>query len=155
MVARSRPSIKLVEIRRDPLPLASEATIHSSRAVAEFLRSIEIDRRDREVFGAIHLDCHHRPISYELVSVGSLVASLVHPREVFKAAILANAAALIVFHNHPSGSPSPSPEDKAVTERLVEAGRLLGINVLDHVILAGSEHYSFADARLVPFAIKM
>lgn len=61
MVARSRPSIKLVEIRRDPLPLASETTIHSSRAVAEFLRSIEIDRRDREVFGAIHLDCRHRP----------------------------------------------------------------------------------------------
>ncbi len=70
-----------------------------------------------------------------VVSIGSLNSSLVHPREVFKAAILGNAAAIILAHNHPSGDPSPSPEDLEITRRLVEAGKILGIEVLDHVII--------------------
>jgi DNA repair protein RadC len=81
------------------------------------------------------------------MSIGSLTASIVHPREVFKPAILANAAAVIPCHDHPSGSPFPSNEDWVLTARLVEAGKLLGINVLDHIIVGdGSQRYfSFAD----------
>jgi DNA repair protein RadC len=102
---------------------------------------------DREHFVVLLLDRKHQVIGLNTVSIGSLTASLAHPREVFKPAILSNAAAVILCHNHPSGSPFPSAEDRALTARLVEAGKLLGINVLDHVILGdGSQRYfSFAD----------
>ncbi len=79
------------------------------------------------------------------MSVGSLDSAVVHPREVFKPAILSNAAALIFGHNHPSGDPAPSSEDRAMTARLVECGKLLGIQVLDHIIVGDGRHYSFAD----------
>jgi DNA repair protein RadC len=87
------------------------------------------------------------PYGINTVSVGSLTASVVHPREVFKAAILSNAAALLGCHNHPSGAPQPSREDRALTTRLVDAGKLMGIALLDHIILGdGNEtYYSFAD----------
>ena len=75
------------------------------------------------------------------MSIGSVNVTLVHPREVFKPAILLNAAAIIVAHNHPSGDPTPSPEDRALTARLIEAGRLLGIEVLDHLVLTASGEY--------------
>ena len=82
-----------------------------------------------------------------IVSVGSLTASIVHPREAFKAAILANAAAVIVSHNHPSGSVEPSPEDIELSRRLREAGELLGIRVLDSIVLGeGTSMYSFVDS---------
>jgi DNA repair protein RadC len=79
------------------------------------------------------------------VAIGSLSAAVVHPREVFKPAILANAAAVIVAHNHPSGDPEPSQEDKLLTRKLVLAGEALGIQVLDHVILGYERYYSFKD----------
>jgi DNA repair protein RadC len=75
-------------------------------------------------------------MGFNTVSVGSLTASLVHPREVFKPAIIGNPASLILVHNHPSGDPEPSPEDRALTRRLKEAGELPGIRVLDHVVSA-------------------
>jgi DNA repair protein RadC len=86
-------------------------------------------------------------IGINTVSVGSLSASIVSPREVFKPAILANAAALICAHNHPSGAPTPSAEDRALTERLSQAGKLLDIQVLDHIIIGDgtTAYYSFAD----------
>ena len=92
------------------------------------------------------LDAKNRALGYHVASTGILNASLVHPREVFKVAILANAAALVVLHNHPSGDPLPSAEDYAITERLVAAGRLLGIRVLDHVVVGDDDYFSFADA---------
>ena len=84
------------------------------------------------------------------VSMGSLTASIVHPREVFKAAILANTAAIVCGHNHPSGDVQPSREDRAMTKRLVDAGKLLGIEVLDHIII-GREgvYFSFADENIL------
>ena len=82
------------------------------------------------------LDGRHRIIRHETVSQGTLTASLVHPREVFRPALRAAAAALILVHNHPSGDPAPSPEDRQVTARLVRAGEILGVRVLDHVIVA-------------------
>ena len=102
----------------------------------------ELTRLDREQFMALHLDTKHRLISREIVSVGHLSAALVHPREVFKAAILANAASIAFVHNHPSGDPEPSREDIELTRRLVRAGELLGIPVLDHVVIVRRGHES-------------
>src|SRR5215475_2947841 len=90
---------------------------------------------DREHFVVLMLDQKNKVIGIHTVSIGSLTASIVHPREVFKPAILSNAAALILAHNHPSGAPQPSQEDRVLTVRLVAAGKLLGISVLDHVII--------------------
>ena len=90
---------------------------------------------DREVFSVILLDVKNHVIGINVVSIGSLSASVVHPREVFKAAILANAANIILTHNHPSGDPAPSKEDINITARLVQAGRLMDIPVLDHIII--------------------
>lgn len=103
-------------------------------AVYEVMRRRRLPR-DREVFCALLLDAKNRLIRAITVSVGTLTASLVHPREVFKAAIQHSAASIILTHNHPSGDPTPSQEDLDVTERLADAGRILGIDLIDHVIL--------------------
>jgi len=81
--------------------------------------------------------------------VGTRNGSLVHPREVFKPAILSNAAAVLLIHNHPAGDPEPSAEDKAITRRLKEAGEILGINVLDHLVVGDGRYVSFADQLLL------
>ena len=98
-----------------------------------------------EVFVAVLLDVKHRPVREERVSVGVLDGSLVHPREVFAAAVRERAAALILVHNHPSGDPAPSPEDREVTRRLRTAGEILGIPVLDHVIVGDGAFFSFRE----------
>lgn len=101
--------------------------------VVEFLRRVVRDDA-REHFVALYLDGRHRPIAHQVVSIGTASASLVHPREVFQPAILVGACAVIVAHNHPSGDPSPSREDREITQRLAEAGALLGISLLDSVV---------------------
>lgn len=103
----------------------------------------------REHFVALYLSSRHHVLAQETISVGSLNASIVHPREVFRPAILHSAAALILAHNHPSGDPSPSEEDLAITKRLHEAGALLGIELLDHIILAASDYVSMKERRLL------
>lgn len=100
-----------------------------------------LQHADREHFVSLMLDVRNQVIGIHTVSVGSLFAAIVSPREVFKAAILANAAAIIVAHNHPSGDVSPSPEDIQVTKTLKEAGKLLDIEVLDHLIVGGDGAY--------------
>jgi DNA repair protein RadC len=103
-----------------------------------------------EQFGAVLLDTKLRLLSVRLVSIGSLDASAAAPREVFREAVAARAAAIVLFHNHPSGDPTPSRDDVAVTKRLVSAGVLLGIDVVDHVILGGATYFSFKeDGRVV------
>jgi len=104
---------------------------------------------DREKFIVLHLNTKNRLISYEVVSVGSLNTSIVHPREVFKAALLSNAASIILAHNHPSDDPNPSQDDRQLTKRLIEAGKLLGIEVLDHLIFASKHFYSFTADTLI------
>lgn len=98
-----------------------------------------------EVFAMLCVTTKHRVIAYHEVSRGTLDSTLVHPREVFKAAILANAAAIIVCHNHPSGDPSPSLDDLELTKRLVATGNLLGIDVLDHIVVGDGRYYSFKE----------
>src|SRR5207245_2331486 len=107
------------------------------RCAAEIYADLKgLTMLDREAFVALHLDYKNRLDGLHVVSIGSLSASLVHPREVFKAAILSNAAAIIVVHNHPSGDPTPSREDREITARLKLSGETLGIPLLDHVIVA-------------------
>ena len=96
---------------------------------------------DREMFLVASLNTKNEPTQIEVISVGSLNASIVHPREVFKSAIISNAASIICAHNHPSGDLTPSKEDIEVTKRLVEAGKLLGIDVLDHIIMNDEGEY--------------
>jgi DNA repair protein RadC len=101
--------------------------------------------RPVETFGLLALDVRHRLKHEAVISVGCLTSSLVHPREVFKEAVDARAAALVLFHNHPSGDPEPSAEDVSITRRLVSAGTLLGIEVLDHLILGAGRFVSLKE----------
>lgn len=100
---------------------------------------------DREHFISIVLDGKHRAVAIDEVAIGSATAALVHPREVLKAAVLANGVSIIVAHNHPSGDCTPSAEDEALTRRLKSAAELMGIPLLDHVVLGHDQFYSFAE----------
>jgi DNA repair protein RadC len=103
----------------------------------------------REYFLSLHLNSKNQLIREVLISIGSLSTSVVHPREVFTAAVRDSSAALILVHNHPSGDPAPSREDRECTQRLCRAGKILGIRVLDHVVLGHEDYFSFADAGLL------
>ena len=98
-----------------------------------------------ERFGVVMLDTKHRVLRATVLSVGTPDASLVHPREVFRTAAAGAAAALVLFHNHPSGDPTPSADDVALTARLVDAGALMGIEVVDHLVLGDAAYYSFKE----------
>jgi len=104
-----------------------------------------LGKQDREHFVCVHLDTRNNVLGVETVSIGSLNYSIVHPRECFKAAVLLNAASMILVHNHPSGALEPSDEDLSLTKRMVQAGKLLGIEVLDHVIISGEGYFSFKE----------
>ncbi len=105
----------------------------------------------KETFLVLLLNTKHVVTHKEVVSVGTLNASLVHPREVFGPAVRKSASGIICVHNHPSGDPSPSKEDIAITKRLIEAGEILGIGVLDHIVLAGSQYTSLREDGAVTF----
>ena len=109
----------------------------------------ELRNSDREKFICVHFSINNKIISYEVVSMGSLTSSIVHPREVFKAAILANAASVLFMHNHPSGNTEPSIDDIEITKRLCKAGSILGINVLDHLIITTNDYLSFRQKGLI------
>jgi DNA repair protein RadC len=104
----------------------------------------------QEEFRVLLLNTQHAVLKELLVTRGILDASMVHPREVFKAAVVESAAAVILVHNHPSGDPTPSPEDREVTRQLADAGRLLGIPVLDHVVIGDARYVSFVEAGFLP-----
>jgi DNA repair protein RadC len=114
------------------------------RAAAEYLLPA-FGSRPVEQFGVLLLDTKHRVLRATVLSIGTLDASIVHPREVFREAIAGGAAAIVLFHNHPSGDPEPSEDDVRLTERLRAAGVLMGIEVLDHVVLADARYYSFRE----------
>lgn len=100
-----------------------------------------------EHFVSLHLDGKHQVVGYQIVSRGTLTASLVHPREVYKAAILSNSFALIVAHNHPAGSLKPSAEDIGTTETLIKAGKILGVSLLDHLVVSSNGFTSIRETR--------
>jgi DNA repair protein RadC len=124
------------------------ATFKRSSDVANHYLPLFRDLK-KEVFKVLLLNRANRLIREVPVSEGTLDASIVHPRDVFKEAILEPAASVILIHNHPSGNPTPSEEDLRITKQLVEAGRLLGIKVYDHIILAGDHYRSLADEGLI------
>lgn len=127
--------------------LAAAPAIHSAEDVVGLFGFLEYETR--ETLFALHLNCKNEILCLDQVSIGSLTASIVHPREVYKSALLSSAAALVFVHNHPSGDPKPSPEDYKLQARLVEAGELLGIKVLDHVIVGSrGRHISLASHSL-------
>jgi DNA repair protein RadC len=103
----------------------------------------------KEMFITLHLDGKNRIIVMDLVSIGSLNQSIVHPRSVFQTACLSNAAAIILIHQHPTGDPTPSSEDIAITRRLKEAGEIMGIKILDHIIIGDGEYLSFVERGLL------
>lgn len=103
----------------------------------------------KEMFVTLHLDGKNRILCMDIVSVGSLNQSIVHPRSVFQTACLSSAAAILCIHNHPSGDPSPSSEDIAITRRLKEAGEVMGIKILDHIIVGDGEYLSFVERGLL------
>lgn len=122
-------------------PITDRPLVRSAADVAAMLQG-QMRYLDREKFRIVLLDTKHRVLEIPTVSVGHLSGALVHPREVFKAAIRRSSAAIILVHNHPSGDPTPSNDDILVTRRLIEAGKLLGIEVLDHVILGDRDFTS-------------
>jgi DNA repair protein RadC len=125
-------------------PIRGPADVH-----AHFHQRLRGQRREH--FMVLMLDGRHRVMSESQVSQGTLTASLVHPREVFRPAVRAAAAAIVLVHNHPSGDPTPSAEDLAVTQRLVSAGEIVGIRVVDHVVVAEQGFYSLQEnGQLVP-----
>ncbi len=142
--ASLRASIELARRLLDE-PLELGQPIRSPEDVQRHFRR-RVSGLRRESFHVLLLDGRHRLISMDEVSVGTLTASLVHPREVFREAIRCAAAAVVLVHNHPSGDPSPSAEDRSVTDRLQAAGRLLGIRVVDHVIVTATRYFSFREA---------
>lgn len=119
------------------------------RGPADVFRMLGAEARswDRERFLCLLVDGRHKVIGLDEVSVGTATAALVHPREVFKAAIVATACGIILIHNHPSGDPTPSSEDREITNRLKEASDILGIPILDHIVLGHGRFYSFADSE--------
>lgn len=119
---------------------------NSPEQVFEMFRCLQEEAKEH--FIALHIDGKNRIACIDRVSIGSLNQSIVHAREVFKTALLSSAAGIILVHNHPTGDPTPSNEDKEVTKRLVEAGALLGIPVIDHIII-GNEPFSFRGFGLI------
>ena len=127
---------------------ADRPTINTPRDV-EHLLMPEMRDLTKEVFKSIMLDIKNRVIKVDTISIGTLNGSMAHPREVFKSAIQTSAASIILVHNHPSGDPTPSSEDVAITKRLKAAGELLGIDVLDHVILGDNRSVSLKEGGIL------
>jgi len=136
--------VRRIESRKD----ADSPLYRRSSEVARHYLPLMRDLR-KEIFKVLLLNRSNRFIKEVFISEGTLDASIVHPRDVFREALLEPAAGIILIHNHPSGNPSPSEEDLRVTKLLVEAGRLLGIKVYDHIILAGERYRSLADENLL------
>ncbi|NLY36392.1 MAG: DNA repair protein RadC [Tissierellia bacterium] len=133
--------------RRAKTAPLSPMNVSSPGAVYSYMLT-KMQNYQKEVFICLHLDSKNNILSEDVVSIGTLNRSLVHPREVFKKAVKNGAASVLVVHNHPSGDPKPSEEDKQVTKRLKEVGELLGIPLLDHVIIAREERFSFREAGI-------
>ncbi|MBL8693097.1 MAG: DNA repair protein RadC [Planctomycetes bacterium] len=130
------------------LPIAPQRVLRAGADVFERLRG-RMGSLRKETFVALCLDGRHRVLREERVSEGTLNAAIVHPRDVYGPALRCAAAAIVVAHNHPSGDPTPSAEDHAVTHRLHEVGKMAGIELLDHVILGEDRYFSFAERGLL------
>jgi len=126
----------------------SDKKITSPAEVAEiFIPLLRDDQKEK--FIVVCLNSANKIIKYEIISIGNLNSSVVHPREIFKVAIDNTSASIILIHNHPSGNPEPSNEDISITRKIVEAGKIMDIPVFDHLIIAGGKFTSFVEKRLI------
>jgi DNA repair protein RadC len=142
--APQRSAVRCDRCRRDiPLPGTQGPRLSDPDSVAALVVPL-IGTADREHCLAVLLDTKHRVLSTVTVSIGSLDHTFMSPREIMRDALLANAAACVLVHNHPSGDPEPSRDDERVTRRLVEAGRLVGVEILDHLVVGGGTWVSLA-----------
>ena len=146
--AKAAQIVAALELGRRTLMHAPSARIQlrSPREAAAYLMPAFGSRR-AEQFGVVLLDTKHRVLRTVVVAIGTLNSTVVQPRDVFREAALGAAAAIVVFHNHPSGDPSPSPDDVELTRRLMAAGTLLGIDVVDHIILGDVRYWSFKETE--------
>jgi DNA repair protein RadC len=144
--ARAAQIVAAVELGRRTLTRVGRERIQitSPRVLAEMLLP-QYGSRAVEQFGVVLLDTKHRVMKTTIVASGTLNSTVVEPRDVFREALVAGAAAVVAFHNHPSGDPTPSPEDEELTKRLTAAGILMGIDVIDHVILGDMRYSSFRE----------
>lgn len=150
--ARAAQILAAVELGRRTLlrAISDRPRLTSPRQLAAYLLP-QYGAGAVEQFGIVMLDTKHRVIRIKVVSIGSLDATVVHPREVFREAASASAAAIVLFHNHPSGDPTPSADDLVLTTRMVNAGDIMGIDVVDHLILADQRYFSLVESgRLAP-----
>lgn len=148
--AKAAQIMAAIELGRRAASLECEvrAKVGSAKDVAELLMP-KMRYLDREHFKAVLLDTKNQVVGLVTVSVGSLDSALVHPRELFKESIKRGSAALVLAHNHPSGDPTPSSEDVTLTKRIIRAGEILGIEVLDHVIIGDNRFVSLKDKGLL------
>jgi DNA repair protein RadC len=149
--ARAGQVLAAVELGRRTLvrEVTDRPRLGTPRQIAALLLP-QYGSRQVEHFGVVLLDTKHRMLRVRVISIGCLDSTVVHPREVFREAAAAAAAALVLFHNHPSGDPTPSADDLALTARMVKAGAIMGIDVLDHVILADQRYFSVAESGQLP-----
>ena len=136
-----------VKYIRSDIPLNEGERFANSRQVYESFKNLILEQV--EVFRVVLLDSKNHFLHFEDISRGSLSTSIVHPREVFWSAVHHRAAAIICLHNHPSGDPAPSREDRDCTDRICKAGQVLGIKVLDHIVVGEKDYYSFADSGIL------
>jgi len=128
--------------------IPKKITLGSPKEVVDYLRE-KIGKEKKEYFLILSLDARSNLINIKTISIGSLDANIVHPREVFKKAIECSAASVILVHNHPSGDPEPSEDDLEITKRLTEAGKILGIIILDHIIVTKNGFIDFKEEKLM------
>jgi len=141
-------SLRLV--KESSIPYNLEKSIANPATAAEIINQVfDMENQPNEVFAILCLNTKNKVAGAHIISQGSLSSSIVHPREVFKAAIANNAASIILAHNHPSGDPEPSREDIETTHRLVNAGNILGINVLDHIIIGDGRYISLKEQGMM------
>ena len=134
--------------RQDLEPELKNYDIKNPQSVVKAIRA-SIKDKAKEHFKLILLDTRNKIIGISTISIGTLNASLVHPREIFKEAIIHNSASVVLAHNHPSGDPEPSEEDLTITKRLVDSGKILGIEVIDHIIIGKTNFSSFKERGLI------
>lgn len=142
------PHYKVMLVHDESISISSKyirSPEDAAKIITNYLKGV-----DREHFVGLYLNSANELISIHTISIGTLNASLVHPREVFKLALIVGAASVIVAHNHPSGNLEPSQEDIAITKQLVDAGKILGVPVHDHIIVTTGNHYlSLAERRFI------
>jgi len=134
----------IFELNKRVRTASASPTIKTAREAYAYLCP-KLESLDRECFVVLHLNTRYRLVKEELISLGIIDETVLHPRELFKSAIKEGTSKFIIAHNHPSGDPNPSINDKRTTRTLVEAGKIIGISVIDHIIVGKNQYYSFRD----------